>query len=83
MTHYILEMKEKSELKFKVKQPRVTGTSCDVTDLVEGVAYEFKVTAVNKAGQGMPSGASEVVKYGVQTFYTSIHFTCIYFCEIQ
>ena len=55
ITHYVLEMKESSDIKFKVKDARVSGTTCDVTDLSEGVAYEFRVFAVNKVGAGMPS----------------------------
>lgn len=64
ITHYILEMKEGDDLKFKVKERHVKGLTYDVTSLREGVQYVFRVIAVNAVGEGMPSGPSQQVKYG-------------------
>ena len=36
----------------------VTGTGTTVKNLTNGTAYSFKVTAVNKAGEGPASGAA-------------------------
>ena len=43
----------------KVKDSRFT-----LSDIKEGSSYEFRVSAVNKAGQGPASDSSAPVKYG-------------------
>ncbi|CAF0907895.1 unnamed protein product, partial [Didymodactylos carnosus] len=49
----------------------IKGTSYNITDLIEGSIYEFRVSAVNEEGQGMHSRATESVTikdpYGVPT----------------
>ena len=81
VTHYILEVKEGSDIKYKVKEKRVTSLSCDVSGLREGVVYEFRVTAVNHVGEGMPSGPSQPTKYGnYVTILTDLGFILIEYC---
>lgn len=38
-----------------------TEKHCAVKDVIEGVEYEFRVSAVNTSGAGEPSGPSEFV----------------------
>jgi predicted phage tail protein len=45
----------------------VTGTSATVTGLTNGTRYSFKVTAVNKAGEGPASGAASVTPTAATT----------------
>lgn len=63
ITNYIVEVKENGD-KWKVKDDNVKDTTFTVSGLREGVAFEFRVTAVNKVGSGPPSAASESAKYG-------------------
>ena len=62
ITGYIIEKKEKTGKNWS-KALVVDGpiTEARVPDLIEGVDYQFRVKAVNKAGPGGPSDASEVV----------------------
>lgn len=39
----------------------VPDTKCAVGGLIEDMEYEFRVTAVNRAGEGIPSAASNPV----------------------
>ncbi|XP_072021853.1 twitchin-like isoform X7 [Amphiura filiformis] len=57
---YIIEKKEKKSRNWVTCNDKpVKGTSFKVPKLVEGREYEFKVSAVNKGGQGKPSQASQ------------------------
>lgn len=59
ITGYIIEMKDKFGTTF-VKAAEVEGRVCTgtVTRLEEGNQYQFRVRAVNKAGPGEPSEAT-------------------------
>ncbi|KAM3957310.1 projectin protein bent isoform 8-T9 [Aphomia sociella] len=60
ITAYIVEKKDRDTGKW-VKAAEVPGnkTEARVPDLIEGKTYQFRVKAVNKAGPGKPSAASE------------------------
>ncbi|CAH2099215.1 unnamed protein product [Euphydryas editha] len=60
ITAYIVERKDRDTGKW-VKAAEVPGnkTEARVPDLIEGKTYQFRVKAVNKAGPGKPSAASE------------------------
>ena len=62
ITSYIIEKKDKYSTKWQ-KAAEIIGDKCEarVTDLIEGMDYQFRVKAVNKAGPGVPSDASESV----------------------
>ncbi len=62
ITSYIIEKKEKGSPKWE-KAAEVPGDQCKGTapHLEEGKEYEFRVTAVNKAGPGEPSDASKSI----------------------
>jgi len=47
-----------------VKNDKVTEKTFTLTDAKEGSNFEFRVSAVNKAGQGPASAASPSAKYG-------------------
>ena len=67
--NYILELREKGDMKWRTANLReaVSRTEYTVRDLREGAEYEFRVTAVNKAGQGPASDPSKPAKYGNAT----------------
>ncbi len=60
---YIVEIREKGDMKWRTID-KAPSTQHTVTGLREGVEYEFRVTAENKAGQGPPSDPSKPSKYG-------------------
>jgi len=53
--------------KWTVKSDKVKERSFRMSDIKEGSSYEFRVSAVNKAGQGPASAASTAAKYGQPT----------------
>uniref|UniRef100_A0A3Q2Q792 Titin n=1 Tax=Fundulus heteroclitus TaxID=8078 RepID=A0A3Q2Q792_FUNHE len=56
---YMVEKKESKEMKWtRINRKPITERSLEVTGLTEGVEYEFRVIAVNKAGLGNPSEPS-------------------------
>ena len=73
VTHYVLEMKVNKD-NWKVKAENVKGTELRVADLKEGVSYEFRVSAVNKVGKGLPSEPSSPVKYSESPDYLSVYW---------
>ena len=62
ITGYVVEYKDKYSTDW-VTGPEVSGdqTSCTVPDLKEGNEYKFRVRAINKAGPGAPSDATNNV----------------------
>ncbi|XP_038047568.1 titin-like [Patiria miniata] len=62
ITGYVIEKREGDMGRWtKCSRYEVTETSFTVRDLMEGKEYEFRVSAVNKAGAGEPSAPSESV----------------------
>ena len=69
ITNYEVEMKAKTDVKWKkVKRPDGDDTSMVIDGLTEGMEYEFRVAAANKAGVGQPSKPSAPAKYGMYKF---------------
>jgi len=66
ITNYVLEVRENGD-KWKVKDDMIKETKYVMTGLKEGASYEFRVSAVNKVGQGPTSASSSSVKYGEST----------------
>ena len=63
--NYILEMREQGQSKWKrVPKDKSTDLSFPVKGCQVEKAYEFRVIAENKAGEGPPSQPSEPAKYG-------------------
>lgn len=62
ITGYIIEKKEQNGTKWS-KAADVSGNKCEtrVTGLSDNIPYQFRVKAVNKAGQSKPSEPSEPV----------------------
>ena len=66
ITNYLLEMKQTRDYQwtevntdFTISQPEY-----EVTGLKEETDYIFRVSAINKAGQGKPSEPSDIAKFG-------------------
>ena len=63
ITSYVIEKREGGRGRWtKCNKYDVPETTFIVTDLNEGHDYEFRVSAVNKAGAGEPSAVSETIK---------------------
>ena len=65
ITNYIIEMREQGQSKWKrVAKDHTTDLSYPVTGCEKERAYEFRIIAENRAGEGPPSQPSEPAKYG-------------------
>jgi len=75
----VVEMKGKLETKWKVVGKDVTELEFVATGLKPDSEYEFRVAAVNKAGQGQASPPSKPSKYGKQSavMRETMHCYCI------
>ena len=63
VTHYVLEMRHVGDVKWRTVTQSVKDLAYEVGELTEGDQYEFRVSAVNKAGPGEPSAPSKPAKY--------------------
>lgn len=62
ITGYVIEKREKGSSRWiKAKELKEPVTKGRADDLEEGVEYEFRIKAVNKAGKGAPSAPSESI----------------------
>lgn len=76
---YKIEKREPGSNRWTEATPEpVKGTSAKIPDLKEGKEYEFRVTAINKAGPGKPSkvSQSQLVKPKFCKLNSSIPFLC-------
>ncbi len=66
ITNYIIEMKSMSDIRWKVASQgqKVTALTYIVSDLKADTDYEFRISAENRAGVGVPSAPSNVIRYG-------------------
>ena len=62
ITSYVIEKKDELSTKWQ-KGVEVIGDKCEVRvpDLIEGLKYQFRVVAVNKAGTSKPSEPSDTI----------------------
>lgn len=66
ITGYLVEKRERGGEWLKVHNYPTPNTQYTVQDLHDGNKYEFRVRAVNDAGTGEPSKASETITAGIQ-----------------
>ena len=63
ITHYIVEVKSAAVTRWTpVTKDAIKHTEYSVNKLSKGEQYEFRVIAVNKAGQGKPSDSCKPTK---------------------
>ena len=70
--NYVIEYRQVGDIRWRCANTGVTvkDTEYAVLGLVADRAYEYRVSAENKAGVGTPSGTSSAVKYGEFMPYT-------------
>ena len=68
ITGYYVEKRERGGDWFKVNNYPTPNTCFTITDLKEGGKYEFRVKAVNEAGEGKPSKPTDTITAEHQRF---------------
>ena len=62
ITGYVIERKERNSLLWvKANETLIRSTEQTCTGLIESLEYTFRVSAVNRAGQGKPSKQTEFI----------------------
>lgn len=82
ITGYYIERKERNSLLWvKANDTVVRTTEYPCAGLIEGLEYTFRVSAINRAGQGKPSGKTDFVtaRTPVGMISTLIRLISIYF----
>ena len=71
--NYVIEYRQVGDIRWRCANTgvNVKDTEYTVLGLVADRAYEYRVSAENKAGVGAPSGTSSAVKYGEPAYMTS------------
>ena len=69
ITNYLVEMKANGDVRWKMVDTKVKGTTFTTKALTPDTGYEFRVTAENKAGTGPPSSPSGHFKYEEQMYF--------------
>lgn len=78
VTGYYIERKERNSLLWvKANDSVVRTTEYPCAGIIEGLEYTFRVSAINRAGQGKPSKKTEFV-----TARTPVGM-CMYICFIN
>ena len=74
ITNYMVETRAVGDCTWKVANlnERGSGNKFTVTGIREGSHYEFRMSPVNKVGQGPASEMSSSVKYGVWLFWNIV-----------
>ena len=72
ITNYVIEMKAVNQVRWQVvnEHEKCTSTDYVVRNLVADCDYEFRVSAENKAGVGVPSSPSKTIRFGKLLVYT-------------
>lgn len=82
---YIIEKKDRYKPDWE-KATEVSGDQLEarVEDLKERGEYQFRVIAVNKAGPGVPSDASQmqIIKHRSRKYFLNYLFFQFYICHI-
>lgn len=61
ITHYTVEKRETSRISWALVTSKCEACSYNVTNLIKGNEYQFRISAVNKFGVGKPLDSDPVV----------------------